>query len=44
MIIVGHLTIGMHDPVKPGTDVAKDFQPGFSFVIGSINGVASVSS
>jgi len=34
----------MHDPVKPGTDVAKDFQPGFSIVSGSINDFAPVSS
>jgi len=44
MIMVGHLTRSMHDPVTTVTDMAKDFQPGFAIVIGSINGFAPVSS
>jgi len=44
MIMGGHLTRGMHDPMKTVTDITKDFQPGFAILIGSINSFAPVSS
>ncbi len=43
MIMVSHLTIRILDPVETVTDVAKDFQPVLSIVIGPIGGLAPVS-
>jgi len=41
---VGPALTFQHDPVEPVSDLAKDFQPVFSIVIGPIDGLAPVSS